>query len=59
MDTLEVVNLPMRAPYFYPDFSGLVPTLECFEVCAQGWDYFFVNSLKQYLVTGEGSPFEN
>ena len=39
--------------------DGLAPSLECYEVCEQGWDYFFVNSLKQYLDTGEGSPFEN
>lgn len=39
--------------------EGLMPSLECFEVCKQGWDYFFVNSLKQYLDTGKGSPFEN
>ena len=24
--------------------EGLVPSLECYEVCEQGWDYFFVNS---------------
>jgi len=39
--------------------DGLVPSLECYEVCEQGWDYFFVNSLKQYLDTGEGTPFDN
>jgi len=39
--------------------EGLTPSLECYEVCEQGWEYFFVNSLKQYLDTGEGSPFEN
>ena len=39
--------------------EGLKPSLECYEVCEQGWDYFFVNSLKKYLDTGEGSPFEN
>lgn len=39
--------------------EGLVPSLECYKVCEQGWDYFFVNSLKQYLETGEGVPFEN
>ncbi|MDH5178061.1 MAG: SRPBCC domain-containing protein [Gammaproteobacteria bacterium] len=38
--------------------EGLVPTLECYEVCERGWDYFFVISLKEYLDTGEGSPFE-
>lgn len=39
--------------------EGLVPSLDCYDVCGQGWDYFFVNSLKQYLDTGEGSPFEH
>lgn len=37
--------------------EGLMPSLRCFEVCEHGWDYFFVNSLKQYLDTGKGSPF--
>ena len=39
--------------------DGLVPSLNCYEVCEQGWDFFFVNSLKQYLETGVGSPFES
>lgn len=39
--------------------EGPLPSLECYKVCEQGWDYFFVNSLKQYLDTGEGSPFDN
>ena len=39
--------------------EGLVPSLNCYETCEQGWDYFFVHSLKQYLDTGKGSPFEN
>ncbi len=39
--------------------EGLMPSLECYEVCEQGWDYFFVNSLKEYLNTGKGLPFEN
>lgn len=39
--------------------EGLIPSLDCYEVCEQGWDYYFVNSLQQYLDTGEGSPFEN
>lgn len=39
--------------------EGLIPSLECYEACEQGWDYFFVNSLKQYLDTGKGSPFKN
>lgn len=39
--------------------DGLVPSLDCYKVCEQGWDYFFANSLKQYLDTGKGLPFEN
>ncbi|MDH5545492.1 MAG: SRPBCC domain-containing protein [Gammaproteobacteria bacterium] len=39
--------------------EGLSPSLECYEVCEQGWDYFFAKSLKQYLDTGKGFPFEN
>jgi hypothetical protein len=39
--------------------DGLIPSLNCYKVCEQGWDYFFVNSLKRYLETGEGLPFEN
>ena len=29
--------------------EGLVPELECFEVCKAGWDHFFLESLKSYL----------
>jgi hypothetical protein len=36
--------------------EGLVPSLECFDICEASWDYFFVNSLKSYLDTGEGTP---
>lgn len=39
--------------------QGLVPALDCYEVCEQGWDYFFFSSLKQYLDTGKGMPFAN
>ena len=39
--------------------EGLLPSLECYDICKQGWDYFFVESLKQYLNTGKGSPFES
>lgn len=39
--------------------EGLVPSLECYDICKQGWNYYFVESLKQYLNTGKGSPFKN
>lgn len=36
--------------------EGLVPTLECYEICEAGWGYF-LGSLKNYLETGRGSPY--
>jgi hypothetical protein len=39
--------------------KGLIPSLDCFEICKEGWDYFFVTSLKKYLNKGKGLPFEN
>jgi len=38
--------------------EGLIPSLDCFEICKEGWDYFFVTSLKKYLNEGKGSPYE-
>ncbi|VAV95677.1 hypothetical protein MNBD_ALPHA02-160 [hydrothermal vent metagenome] len=29
--------------------NGLVPTLDCYEICVSGWDHFFKDSLKNYL----------
>ncbi len=36
--------------------EGLVPALECYDICQRGWDYF-LGSLKRYLETGTGSPY--
>lgn len=36
---------------------GLVPTLECYQDCRRGWDHFLA-SLKAYVETGKGRPFE-
>ncbi|MEN8136372.1 MAG: SRPBCC domain-containing protein [Thermodesulfobacteriota bacterium] len=36
--------------------EGLVPSLDCYEICKMGWDHFFVNSLKKYLDNGAGNP---
>lgn len=38
------------------EHEGLVPSLNCYEVCEAGWDFFFVSSLKAYLDTGVGTP---
>jgi hypothetical protein len=37
--------------------EGLVPKLQCYEICEAGWDRFFVASLKSFLETGVGQPF--
>ena len=36
--------------------QGLVPELECFEICQAGWGHF-LGSLKAYLETGKGYPY--
>lgn len=36
---------------------GLVPKLECFDICQTGWNYF-LGSLKDYLETGKGYPYK-
>ena len=41
------------------EHEGLDPSLNCYEVCEQGWDYYFLKSLKHYLDTGVGSPYQN
>lgn len=35
---------------------GLNRALLCYDVCAAGWDFFFVDSLRAYLDTGKGQP---
>ena len=37
--------------------QGLVPALECYEICEAGWGYF-LGSLKNYLETGRGYPYK-
>ena len=37
--------------------QGLLPELECFEICQAGWGYF-LGSLKDYLETGKGYPYK-
>lgn len=37
--------------------EGLTPDLYCYDICATGWDMFFVSSLQAYLDTGKGRPF--
>lgn len=36
---------------------GLNPDIECYEICADGWQQF-INSLQLYLETGTGNPYK-
>jgi hypothetical protein len=35
---------------------GLLPSLLCYQICQEGWDFFFTESLKNYLDNGVGKP---
>lgn len=37
--------------------QGLVPELQCYDICQSGWDYF-LGSLKRFLETGKGHPYK-
>ena len=37
--------------------NGLVPELNCYEICYPAWERFVTQSLKSYVETGEGMPF--
>lgn len=37
--------------------QGLTSEMECWDVCSNGWS-FFLGSLKEFLDTGKGMPFE-
>jgi hypothetical protein len=36
--------------------KGLVPTVECYENCERGWNFYVGKSLLQLLTKGEGVP---
>lgn len=38
------------------EHDGLTPDLACYEICEEGWDFFFLDSLKSYLDSGVGKP---
>ncbi len=43
------------------DFThdGLIESMECWEICEAGWNFFLLESLKPYLEEGEGQPFQH
>ena len=39
--------------------EGLVSTGICYDVCSSAWDFYILDSLKNYLETGNGKPGQN
>lgn len=39
--------------------EGLVSTGVCYDVCSTAWDFYILDSLKNYLETGNGKPGQN
>ncbi|MEI8280637.1 MAG: SRPBCC domain-containing protein [Bacteroidota bacterium] len=35
---------------------GLVPDVECYDMCSKGWDFFIKESLRKFIVEGKGEP---
>ena len=50
--------MPQGAGRTRLDFEhvGLVPNLECYDLCSNGWQYF-LGSLQQFVETGRGTPY--
>lgn len=36
--------------------DGLLPSVECFEDCSNGWNHYVQGSLLQLITTGKGNP---
>ncbi len=35
---------------------GLVPALECYGACSEGWSFYIKDSLRKLITTGKGKP---
>jgi hypothetical protein len=38
--------------------EGLAPEVECYDVCTSAWRMFITGSLKSFIETGRGAPYE-
>lgn len=38
---------------------GLISDLNCYGICEAGWNFFLGESLKKFLETGQGNPYNN
>ena len=39
------------------EHAGLVPSLDCYDVCENGWDFFLRRSLTELVEDGKGAPY--
>ena len=44
--TIEKENDKTRISFVH---EGLLPSLNCYDICELGWDHYFVKGLKEYL----------
>ena len=51
----EVSNQEGQTQIHFTHF-GLIPDVECYESCVQGWDYFIKGSLFKLITQGKGTP---
>lgn len=55
----EVEPKGAHASVLHFEHVGLSPVLECFETCDSAWRYYLGESLKAYVETGTGKPFDD
>jgi hypothetical protein len=37
---------------------GLVPEIECFDACTEGWNHYLQKSLQKLMASGKGEPYQ-
>jgi uncharacterized protein YndB with AHSA1/START domain len=53
----RLVAVSPSTTLLHVEHIGLVPELECYDICNTGWNHFLGTSLKGFVETGKGSPF--